>query len=121
LRPSKGIWLRRWITLPRPSAITTSRATSACCTTPLAVLVSVLDRFGRYEPAATVAGLATVHPLAAEALPQLGALVSHLREILGDQTYESLARRGKTTSIVEMATYAYDQIDQARTELEHRS
>jgi hypothetical protein len=40
-----------------------------------------------------------------------------LREILGDQTYESLAHKGETTTTTAVATYAYDQIDQARTEL----
>ena len=40
---------------------------------------------------------------------------------LGDQTYESLARKAETMTTSEMATYAYDQIDQARTELEHPS
>jgi hypothetical protein len=47
--------------------------------------------------------------------------VAHLREVLGDQTYESLAREGETMTTAAMATYAYDQIDQARTELEHPS
>ena len=35
------------------------------------------------------------------------------------QTYESLARKGETMTIAAIAAYAYDQIDQARTELEH--
>ncbi len=43
--------------------------------------------------------------------------VAHLRDVLGDQAYESLARKGETTTTAEMATYAYGQIDQARTEL----
>ena len=33
------------------------------------------------------------------------------------QTYESLARKGETMTTADMATYAYDQIDQARAEL----
>ena len=37
------------------------------------------------------------------------------------QTYESLARKGETMTTAAMVTYAYDQIDQARTELEHPS
>jgi hypothetical protein len=37
--------------------------------------------------------------------------------VLGDQTYESLTREGETMTTAEMVTYAYDQIDQARTEL----
>jgi hypothetical protein len=44
-------------------------------------------------------------------------VIAHLREVLGDQTYESLARRDKTMTTAAMATYAYDQIDQARAEL----
>ena len=35
----------------------------------------------------------------------------------GEATYESLARTGKTMTTAAMVTYAYDQIDQARTEL----
>jgi hypothetical protein len=38
-------------------------------------------------------------------------------ESLGDQTYESLARKGETMTTAAMATYAYDQIDQARAQL----
>ena len=32
-------------------------------------------------------------------------------------TYESLARTGETMTTAAVATYAYDEIDQARTEL----
>jgi hypothetical protein len=39
------------------------------------------------------------------------------RAVLSDETYESLAHEGETMTIAEMATYAYDQIDPARTEL----
>jgi hypothetical protein len=34
-----------------------------------------------------------------------------------DQTYESLARKGETMTTAAMVAYAYDQIDQARAEL----
>ena len=34
-----------------------------------------------------------------------------LRSALGDQTYDSLARKGETMTTAEMATYAYDQFD----------
>ncbi len=37
-----------------------------------------------------------------------------MRNVLGDPTYESFARKGETMTTAEMATYAYDQIDQAR-------
>ena len=86
----------------------------------LATLAVLLDRLGRLEPAATIAGFA-FSPLAAAAVPQLTTAIAHLRDALGDQTYESLARKGETMTTSEMATYAYDQIDQARTELEHSS
>ncbi|MDT5276603.1 MAG: hypothetical protein QOJ56_5248 [Mycobacterium sp.] len=86
---------------------------------PLAMVASVLDRFGRYVPAATIAGFARVNPMTAAGLPELGTAITHLREVLGDQTYESLARKGETMTTAEMVTYAYDQIDQARTELDH--
>jgi hypothetical protein len=38
--------------------------------------------------------------------------------VLGDQSYEALARKGETMRTAAMVTYAYGQIDQARTELE---
>jgi predicted ATPase/class 3 adenylate cyclase len=84
---------------------------------PLASLAVVFDRLGRYEPAATMAGFA-LSPMAASGVPELSTAITHLRDVLGDQTYESLARKGETMTTAAIATYAYDQIDQARTELE---
>jgi hypothetical protein len=52
-----------------------------------------------------------------DAMPEFGTAITHLRSVLGDQTYESLAREGVTMTTAAMATYAYAQIDQARTEL----
>jgi predicted ATPase len=86
----------------------------------LAVLAALFDRLGRYEPAATVAGFA-LSPIAAAGVPEITTAITHLREVLGEATYESLARKGETMSTAAMATYAYDQIDQARTELERPS
>ena len=83
---------------------------------PLASLAVLFDRLGRYEPAATIAGFA-LSPLAASAVPQLSRAITRLREVLGNQTYESLAHKGETMTTAEMATYAYDQIDQARATL----
>jgi hypothetical protein len=51
------------------------------------------------------------------AFPEINTAITHLRDILGDQTYESLARKGETMTTAAMVTYAYDQIDQARAEL----
>jgi predicted ATPase len=87
---------------------------------PLAILAAHFDRLGRYEPAATIAGFA-LSPFSAAAAPEITTAISHLRGVLGDQTYESLARNGQAMTTAAMATYSYDQIDQARTELEHPS
>jgi hypothetical protein len=43
--------------------------------------------------------------------------MAHLHEVLGDQVYESLSRKGETMTAAAMATYALAQIDQARIEL----
>jgi hypothetical protein len=83
---------------------------------PLAVPAVLFHRLGRYEPAATIAGFA-LSPLTALAFPELNTTIVHLRDVLGDQTYESLARKGENTTTAAMATYAYDQIDQARAQL----
>jgi hypothetical protein len=83
---------------------------------PLAILAAIFDRLGRYQSAAVIAGFA-VSPLSAAAFPEITTAIAHLRKVLGDQTYESLAHKGETMTAAEMATYAYDQIDQARTEL----
>jgi hypothetical protein len=84
----------------------------------LAILTLILDGLERYEPAATIAGFATANPIAAVTMPELGAAITHLRQVLAEATYESLARRGKTMTISAIVTYAYDQIDQARTKLD---
>jgi predicted ATPase len=84
---------------------------------PLAILATFLDRLGRYEPAATIGGFAAVNPMTSAGLPELGTAITHLREVLGDQTYESLAHKGKPMTAAAIAAYAYDQIDQARAEL----
>jgi predicted ATPase len=83
---------------------------------PLATIAVFLDRLGRYEPAATIAGFA-LGPLTASTVLQITTAITHLREVLGDQTYESLAREGENMTTAAMATYAYNQIDQARAEL----
>jgi hypothetical protein len=57
----------------------------------------------------------------AAGVPEIGTAIAHLREVLGEATYETLARKGETMTTAAMAAYAYDQIDQARTTLEHPS
>ena len=56
-------------------------------------------------------------PSPQSAIPEINTAITHLRDVLGDQTYESLARKGETMTTAAMVTYAYDQIDQARAEL----
>jgi predicted ATPase/class 3 adenylate cyclase len=84
---------------------------------PLAVLAALFDRLGRYEPAATIAEFA-LSPFSAAGVPEITTAITHLRDVLGEATYESLARKGETMTTAAMVMYAYDQIDQARTELE---
>jgi predicted ATPase len=83
---------------------------------PLAILAALLDRVQRYEPAATIAGFAATS-LTATGYPEINTVIAHLRDVLGEATYELLARRGEAMTTSAMATYAYDQIDHARTEL----
>jgi predicted ATPase/class 3 adenylate cyclase len=83
---------------------------------PLADLAAILDRLGHHESAATIAGFA-LSPLTVMISPDINTAIAHLRDVLGDQTYESLARTGETMTTAAMVTYAYDQIDQARTKL----
>ena len=83
---------------------------------PLAILAALLDRLGHHEPAATISGFAAT-PFGRATVPEITTTITHLRDVLGDQTYESLARKGETMTRAAVATYAYDQIDQARTEL----
>jgi tetratricopeptide (TPR) repeat protein len=73
----------------------------------LATLAVFLDRLGRLEPAATIAGFA-FSPLTAS---ELSRVIAHLRDTLGEATYESLARKGETMTTAEMVTYAYGQIE----------
>ncbi len=83
---------------------------------PLAILAAVLDQLGRCEPAATVTGKA-VTPMTRRAYPVLNTAISHLREVLGDQSYEALARTGAEMSNAAMAAYALEQIELARADL----
>ena len=84
---------------------------------PLTVLAALLDRIGCYEPAATIAGFAVI-PFTSQLMPEINVTIAHLRAVLGDQTYESFARKGETTSTAAMVSYAYGQIDQARAKFD---
>jgi hypothetical protein len=73
--------------------------------TPLAALAGLFDRLGRHEVAATIAGFA-ISPFTAVAITEINTAITHLRDVLGDQTYEALARKGETMTIAEAVTYA---------------
>ncbi|OBH40492.1 ATP-binding protein [Mycobacterium mantenii] len=83
---------------------------------PLAILASLLEGLGHHEQAAIISGFASTD-FSRASYPQLNAAIAHLRDVLGDQTYESLARQGETMTPADMVAYAYDQIDQALAEL----
>jgi hypothetical protein len=83
---------------------------------PLVILAAILDRLGHHEQGATISGFAATTWTRA-GYPQINTTIAHLRDVLGDQTYESLARKGEMMSTAAMVTYAYDQIGQARAQL----
>jgi hypothetical protein len=64
---------------------------------PLAVFATFLNRRGRYEPAATVAAFAFSPPTEVW-IPDIAGAIAHLRDVLGDQIYESLGREGAAMS-----------------------
>jgi predicted ATPase len=81
-----------------------------------AILVLLLARVELHEPAATIAGFA-FSPLTAASLPELSDAVRHLREVVGDEAFESLSRAGEALTTPARVKYALDQIDRARLEL----
>jgi hypothetical protein len=84
---------------------------------PLAALATLLYRLEHHEPAATISGFAAT-PFTRTAYPETTtAMITRLREVLGEQRYESLTRKGGSMTPAAITKYAYDQIDQARTEL----
>jgi predicted ATPase len=83
---------------------------------PLASLAACLDRMGRPEGAAVIAGYSTSRYTRAW-LPEIGTAITHLREVLGDQRYDELARKGAAMTTAAVVACAYDQIDRARAEL----
>ena len=82
----------------------------------LAGLAACLCRIESYEPAALIAGFA-FDALTAAWLPEGDIAITHLRDVLGNEIYESLARKGETMATAAVATYAYDQIDQVKAGL----
>jgi hypothetical protein len=84
--------------------------------TPLAILAAFLDRLGQYESAATISEFAAT-AFTRASYPKINKTIAHLRQALGDETYELLAHAGASMTNAAMATYAFEQIDQARAAL----
>jgi predicted ATPase len=82
----------------------------------LATLATLLHRLRRHQPAATLTGFA-ITPFISATYPEIDTAISGLREVLGVETYESLAGQGASMTHAAIANYAYDQIDQARAAL----
>ena len=82
----------------------------------IGVLAALLDRFERYEAAATISAFAEV-PVARGTYPEIDTTIAHLREVLGDEAYESLGLTGMAMSSADMAKFALAQIDELRAHL----
>jgi hypothetical protein len=87
---------------------------------PLAVLTLLLNRLGYHEIAATLSGFAAT-PFSRASLPELDKAIADLREALGDEIYESLARTGEHMTTAAAVEYAFEQIDRARAELANQT
>ena len=61
---------------------------------PLASLAAFLNRLGRHEPAATVAGFG-FSPLNTAAFAEISPVIAQLRKVLGDHIYRIARRRGR--------------------------
>ncbi|OBK79323.1 adenylate/guanylate cyclase domain-containing protein [Mycobacterium sp. 1274761.0] len=83
----------------------------------LTALAALLERLGHFRPAAIIAGYACDPLTTGRWIPEINTAISHLRDVLGDPTYEALARKGEAMTTAEAVSYAYDQIDHARAEL----
>ena len=86
---------------------------------PLAIFAALLDRLGHHEQAATISGFAaSAFTLASSHNSAQRSPISAMSSV----TSLRIARpQGRAMTTAAMATYAYDQIDQARAEFEHSS
>ena len=84
---------------------------------PLAVLVACFERLGRYREAATICGFVP-NPVGRAMFPEIDTSIAQLRKNLGDEAYQSLTAAGRQMTNAAMASYALEQIDRARAQLE---
>jgi hypothetical protein len=83
---------------------------------PMGILVALLDRLGHAAPAATISAF-FITPVSQATYPEIATAVTHLRDVLGDAAYESLAQTGARMTDAAKAKYALEQVDQVRAEL----
>jgi hypothetical protein len=79
-------------------------------------LAVLFGRLGRHRQAAIITGFA-LSPLTSGVFPDLNAATAQLRDVLGNDVYESLAHTGQSMTSAEMANYVFDQIEEVRAEL----
>jgi hypothetical protein len=86
----------------------------------MGILASLLDRLERYEAAAKISALGTTR-VAQATFPEIGTAIAHLCDVLGNERYESLAKAGENMGNAAMASYALEQIELARVDLQQTS
>jgi hypothetical protein len=84
---------------------------------PLANLACLFERLGRQEAAATLLGYGHT-PMTVNTVPGLSHTIDRLCQVLGEDIYTTLAQTGRAMTLSAIATYAYEQIDAARAQLE---
>ena len=62
----------------------------------LAALAALFNRLGHYEVAATMSRIRRSCPYSRSVVPEINTAITHLREVLGDETYESLSSQRRT-------------------------
>ena len=86
---------------------------------PVAILGTLLDRLGYHQTSATLIGFAA-DAATLQGFPELNTTTAHLREVLGDEAYESITAAGASMTNAAMAAFAFEQIDRARADLLRR-
>jgi hypothetical protein len=83
---------------------------------PLGLLAVLFDRLGQFEAAASIIEFAAT-PINRASHPEIDTTIIHLREILGNDAYESFARTGTSMTNAAMAEYAFGAIDRVCAEV----
>ncbi len=82
----------------------------------LAILAGILDRFDRHAAAAQVLGFA-VNPFVIASIPETTPTITHLRESLGDQQFDDLARVGRSMTTAAVVAFVKNEIESLRAEI----